>query len=465
MKTQPRRCNSMITALVLIAGCGSTLDAGVSRTPGDAATTDGSAVDQSADGSIDGQASGAALDAAGNALPGVLSIVTWGGALAIGDCVNRGVVMQPDPDDPLWFADVSRLVSWSSLDGQPQAWEATRSTVCFRSAGPVSLQARLGDLVANTTLDVKDSAVAVNGNRRTLQGLTNSPRLVVAAPGTVTRVHAVARFTDGWTRPGAVQWSVADGAVTSVAAPMRPSDGVTLTHSMAGRTTLTSRFGDLVGVTDVLVAHELDAAVQLRITPDSPRGPLVASPLTHPEVVSLHLQGVWPDGSSWDLTDSATWTATPPSTLSFGFDKGQIVCTSTGPVQVTARLLDRTISTTVSCEAPVEQFDGLVLVDPTLLPQDSAGRLISSSPLRTQSQLSLLNISPRVGEAHVFRVYASGRDVSSETTVTTDSGSVDAFALKGFGTVFYVSPRRRGLYVVRFEYGGASSRLIVNVQD
>jgi len=185
---------------------------------------------------------------------------------------------------------ITRDVTWSS----DNAGAATIASVGLASAvapGSANISATLDGVTAATPLTV--SSV-------TLVSIAVTPGSAVLAPASTLGCTATGTFSDGSTQTitNSVAWSSSASNVASV------NSAGQLTGQSAGSAIISAQEGSVSGTMAVVV--ESAALVSLQITPSS------ASVAQQTEA-QFRAIGTFGDGSSQDLTQSASWTSSPAS--------------------------------------------------------------------------------------------------------------------------------------------------------
>jgi hypothetical protein len=193
--------------------------------------------------------------------------------------------------------DISALVSWSStketiasvgnVDNQYGLAEAI-------APGAVTITAVLGDIVGSTQMTVTDAV---------LQSIAIQPEPLSLAKGTTVQLRVIGQFNDATTQDltNQVYWSSSD---PDVAAVSNLANGQGFTQSVAvGSTTITAQLINDDSVQSSASLTVTDAILQsLSITPQNAQ-------LSNNTTLQYSATGHFSDGSTQDLTEAVTWSA------------------------------------------------------------------------------------------------------------------------------------------------------------
>jgi hypothetical protein len=196
-----------------------------------------------------------------------------------------------------WSSTAPAVASISNATG-------AKGVATALTAGATAISASLGGVTGTAALTVSPAL---------LKALSITPPTLSVTRGTVTALHALAAYTDGTAIDvtTAVTWSSADASIATVSnAP--GSEGVS-TASAPGQALITARLGSAAATLTVTITPALLTGVEL--TPVSPQVALGAD-------VSFVLTGRYSDGTSQDLSASASWTSGDPSVASISNGAG-----------------------------------------------------------------------------------------------------------------------------------------------
>ncbi len=172
-----------------------------------------------------------------------------------------------------------------------------------------------------------------------LATLVVSPASSVTLPNSPpTQFSAQANYSDGSTKDVTRQatWS---SSLPSVAAIDR-STGLATPHTV-GTTTITAAFDGITGSTSFMVASPGPTGID--VTPKNPAID-VGCPLQMTATLS------WADGSTSDVTSTAAWSSSAPSTATIDA-KGLLRCVAAGYTTIGATLFGFSSATTATCAA------------------------------------------------------------------------------------------------------------------
>jgi hypothetical protein len=199
-------------------------------------------------------------------------------------------------------------------------------------AGPAVATATLGAVSGSTTAHVTSAA---------LTAIQVTPANPAAARGTSVQMIATGTFSDGTTADisSQVTWSAGPNATISNAAGSR---GLA-TAATVGTATLTATRGAVSGSTDLTISS---ATLQsIVVTPNVPV-------LGIGQVVQMTAMGVFSDGTTQDLTGTASWSTSGAASVS---PTGQVTALSVGQTDVTATVGG------VSASTPVHVTDAVLV--------------------------------------------------------------------------------------------------------
>jgi hypothetical protein len=216
--------------------------------------------------------------------------------------------------------DLTAEVTWTS--DAPAVASVEAGEVRGLSPGSATIEASLADLSAEATVTVTDAA---------LVSLSVSPLNPSVANGTGQAFTATGIFTDGTFQDltASVTWTSSDMAVASVTANQAQalSTGQTFIEaSLDGRS----------------------ASTTLTVTPATLQSLALSGGLSSIAAgtsTTFTLTGTFSDGTTQDLTDTATWVAEPSDLATV--DRGRVQGLSPGEVTISASTDGRSVSTAV----------------------------------------------------------------------------------------------------------------------
>lgn len=212
--------------------------------------------------------------------------------------------------------NITRDVTWAS-DNTSVAKIAVAGVATAVAPGTATISASLGGITGSTSLTV---------NAVTLQSIAVSPATAVLAPTATQQYTAVGTYSDGSTQTitATVTWSSSATTVATISAFGQA------TGQSAGQATITAAQGSVSG----------NAAV---VVESSPLTSLQISPASATVAVQTGTQfraiGTFADGSTEDLTGSASWTSSPASVATVSAapsTKGLATGISPGSATITA---------------------------------------------------------------------------------------------------------------------------------
>lgn len=210
-----------------------------------------------------------------------------------------------------WASDNTGVATISNLSG-------SRGVAKGVAAGTTNISATFLGVTGSVKLTVTSAAltsisVAATGNPFT-------------APAGTVQYTATGHYSDGSTQnlTQAVDlWASSNTAVATI------NQNGLATGQGAGLTTISAKQGSITGSTSLTVT----AARLISISVISPN---TSSKLASDTSVQLKAVGNFEDGSSQDLTESATWTSNTPAVATVGANNGVVHAVSPGTVSISA---------------------------------------------------------------------------------------------------------------------------------
>jgi len=187
-------------------------------------------------------------------------------------------------------ADITSVVSWNT--SQPSvAVVSAPGMIASKSVGTTSVNAVMGAVSASQSLTVTAAA---------LVSVSVGPQNLSLRPGVSVQLTATGTYSDGSHQDltSSAAWTSSAIAVAAVG-PTGVATAVT-----GGSTTITATSGSVSG-NDLLSVASL---VSIAVTPSAPTVPLG-------EQQQLSATGTFSDGSTQDLTSSATWSSSAAGTV------------------------------------------------------------------------------------------------------------------------------------------------------
>jgi hypothetical protein len=209
-------------------------------------------------------------------------------------------------------ADITTAVSWTSSYSQV-ATIGSGGILTALAPGATAIAATSGGITSSTNLTVTQSA---------LISISISPQNLSLPIGLGSKLSATANFVDGSTInfTNQVVWSSSTPSVATIG-----SSGTTTSVSQ-GRSTITASFGIFTASTNVTVSGPMLVSAVI-----SPQG-LFLPPNNSQQ---LTLIGSYSDGTSQDVTSSASW-ASSASNVANVSSTGLITASSTGTATISA---------------------------------------------------------------------------------------------------------------------------------
>ena len=217
--------------------------------------------------------------------------------------------------------DVTAQVGWSSSDASTASISNAVATAGLLGAirpGDVTVTAALAGVTGSASLTVSPAtltSIAITG--------PNGETSISIAKGTSTTVTATGTYSDGSRQTVPVTWSSNDPGVAAVT----PGGSITGIH--VGNTTISA----------TVPGSSVTAQIVVTVTPATLVS-VVVSPGTGVVAVGARLQfkatGTFTDGSSQDVTATATWKVSPISPVLATISAGRLTALAVGSVTVTA---------------------------------------------------------------------------------------------------------------------------------
>ena len=185
---------------------------------------------------------------------------------------------------------ITRDVTWAS------------DNVAVATVRPVAVVTAVGPGTANiiATFNNVTGSSPLNVSSATLTSIAVNPSSTVLAPASTVAYSAIGTFSDGsiQTITSVVTWSSSAPAVASI------TSGGVVTGQSAGTATITAQFGSVSGTAGVVV--ESSPLISVQVSPTS-------AAVAEQTAVQFRAIGTFGDGSTQDLTGSASWTSSPAS--------------------------------------------------------------------------------------------------------------------------------------------------------
>ena len=241
--------------------------------------------------------------------------------------------------------NVTSVAVWTSSNTGLATVASTTGVVTGVAAGSPTITATVtetnGTTVKNTAI-VAVTAKALTGITLTgTQGSTIPIAPPTLAAGTTLQLYATGTYSDGSTQD-----------ITTTAAWSSSATGATVTGGLitavsGGDPTISASLSGITGSTVVTVAGKTLTAITLTGTLGSTT-PIAPPTLAAGTTLQLYATGTYSDGSTQDITSTATWS---PSTTNATVVAGLITAVSVGDPTISANLSGITGSTSVTVTA------------------------------------------------------------------------------------------------------------------
>jgi hypothetical protein len=180
-----------------------------------------------------------------------------------------------------------------------------------------------GQQVLGTTSPVQTVGLPAISLTKTLRSIAITPANPTVSPGATEQFHATGTFSDGSTQDltKSVTWSSSKTAVATISNTSGTQGLATALAS--GTTTIQAAHGTIKGTT--LLTVSAPTLVSITVTP-------AASSIAQGAQQQFTATGNYSDGSTQNLTNTATWSSSAPSVATIG-TKG--LASAVGPGQTT----------------------------------------------------------------------------------------------------------------------------------
>jgi hypothetical protein len=322
-------------------------------------------------------------------------------------------------------------------DGTLPAAPGTTPTACATAAalgvgaGTAVLTATEGTLSGTSTLTVSAA---------TLTAITVTPASPSIEVGNTLQLNATGTYSDGTSQDltGVVTWAPATPTVATVS-------GSGLVKGIGtGTSVITAKSGAFSGTTTVTVTAAA-TLVSIAVTPTSP------PTLYDEQTLQFTATGTYSDGTSKDVTTTASWASATTATANVGLHTGLAVGGSTGGTSVISASVGA-VSGNVTLTVSSATLDSITVTPAS--PTIYAGQMQQFKATGAYSDSTLLDLTASVtwtpGTPAVATVSLTGLAsglTSGTSTITATSGAVsgdttltvNSVALTGI-TVTPVSP-------------------------
>ena len=306
--------------------------------------------------------------------------------------------------------DFTLSASWTSA---PAGFATVHpgGLVTGTSVGSATITATQGGVSGATTVTVTPAV---------LTSIVVTPTGPSIAKGTSVQLTATGTLSDGTTQDltHSVSWTSAPAGFATVA-----PNGL-VTGTAVGNATVTATQAGVSGATTVTVTPAVLTSIVV-----TPMGPSIAKGTA----VQLTATGTLSDGTTQDLTHSASWTSAPAGFVTVA-PSGLVTGTAVGSATITATQAGVSGATTVTVTGatltsivitpanPTLNVNGTVNLTATGVFSDGSTQNLKNTVSWTSSNVAIANVEPsglvkarQVGTATITATFAG---VSGATTVT-----------------------------------------------
>lgn len=324
--------------------------------------------------------------------------------------------------------DLTGSVVWSSSDPGVVNIGSTgdnRGRAIPTYVGKVTLTASLGNVSGSTTLTVTDAV---------LSSISVTPNNASVSIGMQQQFRATAIYSDNSKEDVTVEvnWSSAQSAVASIANGST-SKGLAAAKGV-GETQISAQFGSMSGSANFKVTAAELVSLEMK--------PKIVSVLSGVEQ-QMTVIGTYGDKSSFDLTNSATWSSTRPSIASVSNTqgaKGTVTAKTYGDAVISARVKNLLATGTVT------------VVD----------KAVTSIDVTPKDATAFLGMAQQFSAMGTFSD-GSTSDVTKEVTWTSDRSVIaigNSFGQEGLGI-----PQKVGSSFVNAGLGAVLGNTNVTVEN
>jgi trimeric autotransporter adhesin len=312
------------------------------------------------------------------------------------------------------FSDGSTQVITNSV-----TWASDKTSVATIGAAGSATAVAQGTANISATQNSVTGSAALNVSSVTLKSIAVTPATAALAPATTQQYTATGTFSDGSMQilTGTVTWSSSNTSVATIS-----SFGL-VTGQSAGQSTITAKSGSVSGTAAVVV--EASQLTGIQVTP-------VAATVAEKTGIQFTAIGNFADGSTQNLTGSASWSSAPSSVATVGdstLTKGFATGVSPGSATITALFAGQSGSSSLT-------VTNATLTTITVSPNDpsvAAGGSVQFTATGTFSDGSTENLSTQVtwssSNVNVASVNGSGLATTAASGTSTISASM--FGVKG----------------------------------
>ena len=217
--------------------------------------------------------------------------------------------------------DITTTVVWSSSNTTVATVGANTGMATGVGAGTSQISANFGSVVSSSpTLTVIKSV--------TLQSIAVSPANPSISQSQNQQFTATGTYSDGSSKniTTSVTWSSSNTAVATVGPTPGQATGVT-----AGTSQITAALSGVVSPSATLTVTKSVSLQSISVSPSNPS-------INQAQTQQFTAKGTYSDGSSKDITTSATWSSSNSGVSMVGASTGLATGVSAGTSQITATL-------------------------------------------------------------------------------------------------------------------------------
>ncbi len=340
-------------------------------------------------------------------------------------------------------ADITGSVTW--LSSSTSIATVVGGMVTGKSVGSATISAAQGNISGGTTVTV--AAV-------TLNSITVTPPGPIIARGTTVQLTATGQFSDGSTQDltSSVTWS---SSLVSVATVSNSSGSHGLVTGVApGTTTISATLSGISGATPVTVTSA--TLTSLEIFPP-------ALTIASGQKSQLTAIGIFSDGTTLDLTSSATWASSNPNSVTVSNatgQQGQVTGIATGGATISAVLGSLTATSQVTVSAAVLTSITVTPANPSIAKgielqmtatgnySDGSTRDLTISVTWSSSNTAIAEVSNAAGSQGLLAAISAGSaTITAAMPKTTVSGSTTVTVTNATLTQIVVQPPSASLPV------------------
>ncbi len=216
---------------------------------------------------------------------------------------------------------ITTSVTWASSNTSVASIGVNTGLATGIGAGTSQITATLGGVVSTArTLTVIKSV--------SLQSIAVSPSNPSINQSQTQQFTATGTYSDGSTKniTTSVSWTSSNTAVASIGVNTGLATGVA-----AGSSQITAMLGSITSPVDTLTVVKSVTLQSIAVTPSSPS-------INPSQTQQFTATGTYSDGSTKDITTSATWASSNTSVASIGANTGLATGVAVGTSQITATL-------------------------------------------------------------------------------------------------------------------------------